>query len=35
MTAKGLELPPGMEQLGEPMEARQEASWLLSKGRGC
>ena len=35
MTAKGLQLPPGMEHLGKPMEARQEASWLLSKGRGC
>ena len=35
MTAKGRTLPPGMEHLGEPMEARQEASWLLSKGRGC
>lgn len=35
MKHKGWELPAGMKHLAEPMEARQEASALLSRGRGC
>ena len=35
MRAKGRPLPEGMEHLAEPMTARQEASSLLSRGRGA